>query len=513
MPSNSISSGSYNLLRKDIKYKLDNLDFDDITYDSEKTEEYKRGNFFRSFGSQILFEARGGEEDDDHPIFTGRDEVVKKLRIVFSSLLKKGLIRFDVDAEEKWWFGIEVHIIPTEQEETELYEINPLVYGKSGKESIYPNPTVKRAPHGMIIYTVKRILRDYGVNEFVVMNYGGGFSIIRRLSIRLSKRPRIGLVNLSTARRGWESYKISKELADDIVKQINDELGEYLYSPAEITKEGYIDAGIISKRSNFKMVTDEEYLKEGIIIKNPSGYQLWVCSKCGHEVLAHEKPSPIHWTDHHVCHFRLENKKPMKNPLPDDIKVEATEKITRFLRMKGIRVDDKIDKIISTELDKVEDEGILLDLMDAFPSMVRNPQAKPERNCILSLIAGVAKGAAKVATKGGQKAMETALQSKTLRSKVRERVGVKNPSGYVLHLKTENSGRLLELVREVDISVGISREQVNKIQKLIIEGASRNFSTKYLIVITNLNTDETITYFAGKGLRPKIGNRIINMFR
>ena len=510
----SISTGSYNLLRKDIEYKLDNLDFDEFdVYDDDATEEYKRGHFFRAFRSDVVFEARGGEEDDDHPIFTGRMEVVQKLRIVFSSLLKKRLIRINAEAEEKWWFAVEVHIIPTEQTETELYEINPLIYGRFGKESIYPNPIVKKPPRGMIINELRRILYDYGVREFIIMNYGGGGSIIRRFSIRLSKYPRIGLVNISTARHGWKTSKISKELADDIVKEINEELGEYLYSPAKITKEGYIDMGIVANKSLGNKITFGEYIKKGIFVKNPSDYQLWVCSKCGHEVLAREKPSPIHWTDHHVCYFKLENNKPMKNPLPEDIKDEATEKITQFLRMRGIRVDNKIHKIISTELDKVEDEGILLDLMDAFPAMVRNPRPKPERNCILSLVASVAKGAAKVASKGGQKAMESALQSETLRSKVRERVGVKNPSGYLLKIKTEDSGRILAPVPNVNFSKIISKEQVNEIQNLIVYGASRDYSTKYLIIITNLNSDETITYFTGKGLRPEIGNKIIDIFR
>lgn len=30
--------------------------------------------------------------------------------------------------------------------------------------------------------------------------------------------------------------------------------------------------------------------------------KLWIC-KCGHEVYASEKPSPIRWTDGHVCTF------------------------------------------------------------------------------------------------------------------------------------------------------------------------------------------------------------------
>ena len=29
----------------------------------------------------------------------------------------------------------------------------------------------------------------------------------------------------------------------------------------------------------------------------------WICPKCGHEVMAIDKPSPIKWTDGHTCHF------------------------------------------------------------------------------------------------------------------------------------------------------------------------------------------------------------------
>ena len=31
----------------------------------------------------------------------------------------------------------------------------------------------------------------------------------------------------------------------------------------------------------------------------------WTCIKCGHEVVASEKPEPTRWTDGHVCRFVL----------------------------------------------------------------------------------------------------------------------------------------------------------------------------------------------------------------
>lgn len=34
-------------------------------------------------------------------------------------------------------------------------------------------------------------------------------------------------------------------------------------------------------------------------------YKDWLC-KCGHEVVAREKPQPIKWTDGHICTFELD---------------------------------------------------------------------------------------------------------------------------------------------------------------------------------------------------------------
>ena len=42
-----------------------------------------------------------------------------------------------------------------------------------------------------------------------------------------------------------------------------------------------------------------------------SSWKNWVCSKCGHEVLAIDRPSPIRWTDGHVCLF-------VEMPEPDE---------------------------------------------------------------------------------------------------------------------------------------------------------------------------------------------------
>jgi hypothetical protein len=33
-------------------------------------------------------------------------------------------------------------------------------------------------------------------------------------------------------------------------------------------------------------------------------YILWTC-KCGHEVMSTERPTPIRWTDGHVCQFHV----------------------------------------------------------------------------------------------------------------------------------------------------------------------------------------------------------------
>ncbi len=54
---------------------------------------------------------------------------------------------------------------------------------------------------------------------------------------------------------------------------------------------------------------------EKVVVSQPTAkleepkYRLWVCGRCGHEVMAVEKPQPIRWTDGHVCYFyeRKEN--------------------------------------------------------------------------------------------------------------------------------------------------------------------------------------------------------------
>lgn len=53
----------------------------------------------------------------------------------------------------------------------------------------------------------------------------------------------------------------------------------------------------------------------------------WKCGKCGHEVLAAERPEPIRWTDGHVCHFA-----------PDmEGELEAIKARRERLRAKGVK--------------------------------------------------------------------------------------------------------------------------------------------------------------------------------
>lgn len=37
-------------------------------------------------------------------------------------------------------------------------------------------------------------------------------------------------------------------------------------------------------------------------------YKEWTCLKCGHEVLATQRPLPIFWDDGHTCTFTLKEK-------------------------------------------------------------------------------------------------------------------------------------------------------------------------------------------------------------
>lgn len=32
-------------------------------------------------------------------------------------------------------------------------------------------------------------------------------------------------------------------------------------------------------------------------------YKVYRCRKCGHEVMAQERPAPVRWDDGHVCRF------------------------------------------------------------------------------------------------------------------------------------------------------------------------------------------------------------------
>jgi len=47
-----------------------------------------------------------------------------------------------------------------------------------------------------------------------------------------------------------------------------------------------------------------EFIEVDPVTLRPLAPRLWVCAKCGHEVLDVETPSPIRWDDGHVCFFR-----------------------------------------------------------------------------------------------------------------------------------------------------------------------------------------------------------------
>jgi len=41
----------------------------------------------------------------------------------------------------------------------------------------------------------------------------------------------------------------------------------------------------------------------------------YVCTKCGHEVIADRTPTALRWSDGHVCHFRPANETPQVDPM------------------------------------------------------------------------------------------------------------------------------------------------------------------------------------------------------
>ena len=56
----------------------------------------------------------------------------------------------------------------------------------------------------------------------------------------------------------------------------------------------------------------------------PDNYELYVCRKCGHEVLSIAKPYPIQWADGHVCNFKL-HKEPNQNEQHSKVSEDQSE--------------------------------------------------------------------------------------------------------------------------------------------------------------------------------------------
>jgi formylmethanofuran dehydrogenase subunit E len=57
---------------------------------------------------------------------------------------------------------------------------------------------------------------------------------------------------------------------------------------------------------NMKVDIKDAFLKKKTEVVNEvekKNKGQWVCSKCGHVVIAQEKPKPIKWDDGHVCYF------------------------------------------------------------------------------------------------------------------------------------------------------------------------------------------------------------------
>lgn len=61
-------------------------------------------------------------------------------------------------------------------------------------------------------------------------------------------------------------------------------------------------------------------------VAESGGYTLYTCPRCGHEVHAMSQPSPIRWSDGHVCHFVPQEPKPGK---ATPVKVESHSGLNR----------------------------------------------------------------------------------------------------------------------------------------------------------------------------------------
>jgi len=53
-----------------------------------------------------------------------------------------------------------------------------------------------------------------------------------------------------------------------------------------------------------KILDTREHIK-----RKGNKMNLWICKKCGHEVLSETRPNPIKWTDGHICYFIEGDKK------------------------------------------------------------------------------------------------------------------------------------------------------------------------------------------------------------
>jgi DNA-directed RNA polymerase subunit RPC12/RpoP len=71
----------------------------------------------------------------------------------------------------------------------------------------------------------------------------------------------------------------------------------------------------------------EKFKHEGNQIMN-----LYICTKCGHEVLAKDQPQSIKWTDGHVCSFRLQ---------PDEDTSAASKRTRDFLAKAKLEIEQQ----------------------------------------------------------------------------------------------------------------------------------------------------------------------------
>lgn len=85
-------------------------------------------------------------------------------------------------------------------------------------------------------------------------------------------------------------------------------------------------------------------------------FKTFVCMLCDHEVMAHECPEPIHWTDGHTCYFEEREVERKESKRSNYVYFVRASIRAEFNKMSNFgRADDRLSRCVS-QLVKYEKE-------------------------------------------------------------------------------------------------------------------------------------------------------------